>query len=444
MTTLQTAELVRKYLSNVRAESELRQESVSFKECAKWSNKNGQLVHDTGKFFSIKGIVAGDIPGAIYDSEAVMIDQPEVGWLGFIVRPGPDGIEWLGNAKTEPGNIGGTQLAPSIQATRSNYLRAHGGRATKFLDLFQNAKTFVSDAPNSEQGTRFLWKFNRNSVLILPQGALSDLADSPQWSWCSSAAMRDILADDYAINTDARSVISTAPWALLSSGKPLFSAPVLAKSYHHPRPAVSEQLQKKIGPVGYQHIAQWQNVLLDDLKNHTLTDLSLCDDQGNEVVTCFDISVKGREVDNWCQPFLMQCKIADHVLYMRVTDDGAEFFVRVYRELGFARRREYGPSTHSEYETPVEMHNWETTAPNSQIISIHQSDEGGRFMHADAAYRVVLVENSTSRKSYPFGTWVTLFTLEKLVAKAGSTTNELRSVISLLLSQKFDTACKSL
>lgn len=156
MTILQTGAQVQKYLSDVRAESELRLEPVPFKDCAKWAYKNGQLAHDTGRFFSIKGIQAGETPGAKYDSEAMMIDQPEVGWLGFIARPDPDGIEWLGNAKTEPGNIDGTQFAPSIQATRSNYLRAHGGRANKFLDLFQNAKTFVSDAQNSEQGTRFL------------------------------------------------------------------------------------------------------------------------------------------------------------------------------------------------------------------------------------------------------------------------------------------------
>ena len=85
-----------------------------------------------------------------------MIDQPELGWLGFVVRTAGAGVEWLVQAKTEPGNVHGTQLAPTLQATRSNFTRVHGGRPTRFLDLFRAGDAVLSDGPHSEQGSAFL------------------------------------------------------------------------------------------------------------------------------------------------------------------------------------------------------------------------------------------------------------------------------------------------
>ena len=38
----------------------------------------------------------------------------------------------------EPGNINKVQLSPTVQATKSNYTRVHGGKAIKYLNFFKN------------------------------------------------------------------------------------------------------------------------------------------------------------------------------------------------------------------------------------------------------------------------------------------------------------------
>ena len=78
----------------------------------------------------------------------------------------------LVQAKVEPGNIGYAQLAPTVQATQSNYERVHGSQETPFLDWFlgQRQDAVLDDCLQSEQGSRFLGKFNRNMAVRVPDG----------------------------------------------------------------------------------------------------------------------------------------------------------------------------------------------------------------------------------------------------------------------------------
>lgn len=436
-----TAEQTRQWLAKTDDASALQVTEVAFQDCRHWHMRDGTLEHDTGRFFSISGFKTA----GVQDQTHVMIDQPEIGWLGFIVRQGPDGVEWLAQAKTEPGNISATQLAPSIQATRSNYLRAHGGRSTAFLDEFQSATTYLSDGPHSEQGTRFMWKFNRNSVLALPQGVDLDLAGLENWQWCGSSTMRKLLSDDYRINTDARSVIATAPWAILANHSPLFRSPVLTRSYRAAQnPLGRAALIAPIGDVPQSKVPQWEATPLDALDGWSMFETALCDPSGQKVVGCYEISVNGREVDTWCQPFLLHDDAPDHVLLMRIGDAGAMFFLRSYLEVGFGARKEYGPSVHSLHSTPDKMNGWDHGSGAVELIRLNQSDEGGRFMSTAASYRIVLTDKASPRLRYPFGAWVNLADLERLANSPGCTTNELRTLVSLILSDAFDVACAHL
>ncbi|MDO6522056.1 NDP-hexose 2,3-dehydratase family protein [Shimia thalassica] len=129
---------------------------------------------------------------------------------------------------------------------------------------------------------------------------------------------------------------------------------------------------------------------------------------------------------------------------MRVQESSAAVFVRVFDEPGFGTRKEFGPSVHSSFDLPDLMQNWLSEGNCSDLVHIQQSDEGGRFMQANASYRVALVKNTPDRVQYPFGRWVSLATLEQLVTQPGKTTNELRTLVSLVLSAAFDKACQTL
>ena len=45
--------------------------------------------------------------------------------------------KYLLQAKVEPGNINKIQISPTVQATKSNYLRIHGGKTIAFLKFFK-------------------------------------------------------------------------------------------------------------------------------------------------------------------------------------------------------------------------------------------------------------------------------------------------------------------
>lgn len=448
MTRQEPMEHLLGWLAGIRAFSQLRIEQVALSDCTLWGLEDGQLRHQTGGFFSAVGVHAKTGQAANgAGRDWVMIDQPEVGWLGFVVRQGQGGVEWLLQAKTEPGNVHETHIAPTLQATRSNYKRLHGGKPTAFLDLFKTATTVLSDGAYSEQGTRFLWKFNRNSVVALPKENALDLSGLKHWAWCPSASLRALLDRDYTVNTDARSVIATAPWALLADGKPLFAAPVLAASYRQHKTVAAKarvvRLAEKLVPRPWSKKVLWEPVPLNRLDGYSLTDHGLRDQTGQGVLACYAIHVKGREIDTWCQPFLTQSETLDVTLLMRVVKGQAQVFVRQYREVGFGRRAEYGPSLHGAHATPEKLSRMLAGSDIKELAAVQQSDEGGRFMQVKSVYRIVLLQDTPDQDAYPFGEWVSLAVLEELVARPGTTTNELRSLVSVLLSAGFDARCQS-
>ena len=137
---------------------------IPFSKLNLWSfNKDKSILsHDTGKFFSIEGINIKTNWGNINEWSQPIINQPEIGYLGFITKEFNGVLHFLLQAKIEPGNVNHVQLSPTLQATKSNYTRAHKGKKPEYLDYFVEAKAkqILLDQLQSEQGARFLKKRN--------------------------------------------------------------------------------------------------------------------------------------------------------------------------------------------------------------------------------------------------------------------------------------------
>ena len=63
-----------------------------------------------------------------------IIVQKELGILGIIKDKVKN--KYLLQAKVEPGNKNKLQLSPTVQATKSNYERVHGGKKIPYLNIF--------------------------------------------------------------------------------------------------------------------------------------------------------------------------------------------------------------------------------------------------------------------------------------------------------------------
>ncbi len=96
---------------------------IPFSEMRLWhfDKRTGNLVHQSGKFFSIEGIRVKTNWGKVSEWEQPIINQPEVVFLGIITKKFNDILHFLMQAKIEPGNLNVVQLSPTLQATRSNY-----------------------------------------------------------------------------------------------------------------------------------------------------------------------------------------------------------------------------------------------------------------------------------------------------------------------------------
>ena len=164
-----TTEEIRSWLCSLNENTHFNVERVPLKQMKRWSFEVGtqNLHHETGGFFSIQGLSVRTNSGPIRSWSQPIIYQPEIGLLGILTKK-IDGILYLlMQAKAEPGNLNTFQLSPTVQATRSNFTRLHGGKPTAFLEYFlgDSPAKILIDQLQSEQGARFYKKRNRNMIV---------------------------------------------------------------------------------------------------------------------------------------------------------------------------------------------------------------------------------------------------------------------------------------
>ena len=98
-----------------------------------WYFGKNSIFHESKKFFKIIGIdVISNLIGKNWDQPIIV--QNELGILGIIKDKKKE--RYLLQAKVEPGNKNKLQLSPTVQATKSNYTRIHGGKKIPFLSFF--------------------------------------------------------------------------------------------------------------------------------------------------------------------------------------------------------------------------------------------------------------------------------------------------------------------
>ena len=188
-----------------------RVEMVPLCEMEKWAlDKDGvRISHESGKFFHIEGIHVKTNFGGELEWDQPIINQPEIGFLGFITRVYDGTRYFLMQAKMEPGNINTLQISPSLQATKSNVTQVHKGKRPTFLEFFNGEKKvkILSDHLQTEQGGRFYQKRNRNIVIEIDEDI--DLPD--EFCWLTLGELKALLREDNVLNMDTRSVLSTIP-----------------------------------------------------------------------------------------------------------------------------------------------------------------------------------------------------------------------------------------
>ena len=170
-----------------------------------WVLTDGALQHVTGGFFSINGV---RYPGG----EALLLYQPQ-GAVTGIVTARKDGVRHvLMQGRAEPGCLGEVQFGPTVQSTPANFMRAHGGASTPYVDAFIRflpTINLLQDTTQLDLGERYLFKTKRSIVLEAIE------LDDPQkaFIWVGPAQIREAVLESAFLNIDLRSVLAIMDWS---------------------------------------------------------------------------------------------------------------------------------------------------------------------------------------------------------------------------------------
>ena len=150
--------MISKWLINQRKKHSLIVKKKDLYKLNNWTFNKKEIYHNSKKFFKIVGL---RIKSNFYKKrnwDQPIIVQNEIGILGIIKNS--ENHKYLLQAKVEPGNINKIQISPTVQATKSNYSRIHGGKNIPYLKYFlRKNKNF---SLQTEQAFRYFNKKNSN------------------------------------------------------------------------------------------------------------------------------------------------------------------------------------------------------------------------------------------------------------------------------------------
>ena len=202
----------------VLAWREQQRNSITFKadligldDVRGWSrDEKGNVRHKSGQFFGVEGvrIESGDLR-EVASWDQPIYTQPEGGILGLIAREhAENGVEFLLQAKAEPGNIGVLQLCPTIQSTWSNIRRAHAGKRPPMVEVLtaETGVRIVYRAEHNEEGGRFWRKSNENIVAFLDDESVIE-TDMTMFYWASLSQIKELALMDNIVSPFVKTIL---------------------------------------------------------------------------------------------------------------------------------------------------------------------------------------------------------------------------------------------
>jgi dTDP-4-dehydro-6-deoxy-alpha-D-glucopyranose 2,3-dehydratase len=201
------------WLETRRKQVPFAAELIPLREVAGWQQaENGNIAHATGQFFGIQGVRVRSAPGVreISGWDQPILTQTEGGVLALICRETTgSGIEFLLQAKADPGNIGYLQFCPSIQSTWENIRGLKGARPPRFAECVEPSEDIriVYRSKHNEEGSRFWQKSNENMILFVTDAARLSIDDNT-WRWASLSQIKQMMLSDNIVGPYVRTVLA--------------------------------------------------------------------------------------------------------------------------------------------------------------------------------------------------------------------------------------------
>ena len=309
-TTKHTTKELLDWIDSRNSSLKVHIERISLDECAPWffDEERGCVRNTDNTFFQIYGLRQ-------YAKEELITEQPvivqnEIGFLGILTCKIEGTWHYLMQAKIEPGNVNVVQISPTLQATKSNFTGAHGGRIPAYLEYFLEADPdkLIVDQIQSEQSSRFLKKRNRNVIVSVD----SPLPETDSHKWMSLRQIKELMHYDNLVNMDTRTVLSCIPYVLMKQDA---DVPFLNKSYFYKTAWTMNRrtiagIYHEINDLKMLSEYRTELVSIDELTSWVRKpdEIEAVFEHPYKVIYC-DINIEGREVTHWRQRFWDFCAV---------------------------------------------------------------------------------------------------------------------------------------
>lgn len=410
---------------------------IPLAELKGWQMDDIDIHHQSGKFFKIQGIRISTNYGLIPIWEQPIINQPEIGFLGFITQKHNGILHFLVQAKIEPGNINCVQLSPTLQATRSNFTRIHGGKAPHYLDYFDGRKdvTILIDQLQSEQGARFFQKRNRNIIVEIPEE--EEIPILEQFIWVTLGQIKELMRFPNVVNMDSRTVISCIQYGNYSEEEFSF-ADLLHDKRDKPLAFLSSILNKDNHLHDFSYILHWitdkkfkytlevERIKLKDTRNWLYDGQSIVHkDNKYFSIIGVNVCINNREVSTWDQPMVKTAQEGIIGFLVKKINGIYHFLVQAKLEAGNFDIIELAPTVqcltgnyrngYNEYTIPYIEYFTEAKQENIWY-AVKQSEEGGRFYREQNLNMIVEVPDGFPIEVDENYCWMTLNQIQTFVA----------------------------
>ncbi|GCD92737.1 NDP-hexose 2,3-dehydratase family protein [Embleya hyalina] len=433
------------FLKEREAASTFRTDEVPLGSLANW-HLGDRISHSSGRFFAIEGLCVRTNFGPTPQWYQPIIVQPEIGILGILVKRIGGVHHFLMQAKMEPGNSALVQYCATVQATPSNYQRVHGGRSTPYLDYFLDpgARVVVFDQLLSEHSSWYLYKRNRNMIVEVPEHEEVPVVDD--FTWLTLGQLRGLLARGDRVNMNARTVLSSIAY---TTPDPSAGGGPEPGEFH------GEIVRSHRSGAADDALASAMTWLIDQKATFSLDvrriDLSrmpgwVCDERGVRHhegryfrIVGLSVGATSREVGTWAQPML-QPNPGNVVCFVCRRHRGTlMFLVQAMAQPGATDRVELAATvqlTPGSYRGPRDL------PPLAEVLDCDrswvmvdavQSEDGGRFRHADTRHLVVRVPDDQVIEAPANYRWMTLGLLNRLMRLGYYVNVEARSLMACLL-----------
>ncbi|WP_051717466.1 NDP-hexose 2,3-dehydratase family protein [Streptomyces sp. NRRL F-5727] len=419
---------------------------VPLEDLEGWSTEagSGDLVHGSGRFFSVRGLDVTHSGREVDSWQQPIIVQPEHGILGILVKEFDGVPHCLLQAKMEPGNVNLVQLSPTVQATKSNYTRVHGGRAVPYLEHFVAPRggQVLFDALQSEQASWFLSKRNRNMIVRTEQ----DVPLLEDFCWLTFDQIAGLLRVDDLVNMDTRTVLSGAVALLRPRHRALggLAGEAVAGAWETEESALhttTELLSWFTEAKGAATLTR-RLMPLSDVAGWSARDGVIAHDEGRHfTVLGVAAEAPSREVARWTQPMFAPRSQGVIAFLTRRVAGVPHVLVQARTETGALDRIEMAPTVQCQPADHTPPHGLGRppfldevlgARPDRILLDVVLSEEGGRFYHARSRYLVVEADDDFPLDVPPDFAWVTLRQLTHFVRFGSHLNVEARSLLTLL------------